>query len=160
MWLDRFRLHTTKTNIPLWVPVSHMDNTDTTVLSALLPDHTPSRVDLFIMVLAAFELYLNFYTESSGREWQWVVAGFISCVLIAGPIAKTSVGRLLGEWFREIGIAGRALLIVLFAIGWYLVASTFYIPLGTVTSVSNGAFLWVLLFVPVQYIYTTRFREN
>lgn len=137
-----------------------MGNTDTTVLSALLPDHTPSRVDFFIMVIAAFELFLSFYTESSGWEWPWMVAGFISCVLIAGPIAKTSVGRLLGEWFREIGIGGRALLIVLFAIGWFLVDSTFYIPVEVVTSVSNGAFLWVLLFVPIQFIYTSRFREN
>ena len=111
-----------------------MGSTDTTVLSALVPDHTPSRVDLFMMVIAAFELYLNFYIDSSGREWPWVVVGFVSCVLIAGPIAKSSIGRLLEKWFREIGIGGRALLIVLFAIGWYLVVSTFNIPVDPVTS--------------------------
>ncbi|EMA48406.1 hypothetical protein C451_20502 [Halococcus thailandensis JCM 13552] len=113
-----------------------------------------------MMAIAAFELYLNFYIDSSGREWPWVVVGFVSCVLIAGPIAKSSIGRLLEKWFREIGIGGRALLIVLFAIGWYLVVSTFNIPVDPVTSASNGIFLWVLLFVPFQFIYTARFREN
>ena len=136
-----------------------MGDTDTAILSALLPDHTPSRVDLFVMVIAAFELYLNFYIESSGWEWPWVVAGFVSCVLIAGPIAKSSGGRLFGEWFREIGIGGRAFLIVLFAIGWSLLLSTINIPVNPVTSVSNGIFLWVLLFVPFQFVYT-RFRES
>ena len=137
-----------------------MGNANTTILSALLPKHTPSRLDLFVVVIAAFELVLNFYIEPSGWEWLWVVAGFVSCVLIAGPIAKSSVGRLLEKWFREIGIGGRALLIVLLAIGWYLVASLFNIPANSVTSVANGVFLWILLFVPVQLVYTTQFREN
>jgi hypothetical protein len=137
-----------------------MGDTSATIFSTLLPERSPSRLDLFVVAIAVFELVLNFYVEPSGWVWPLVVAGFVSCVLIAGPLAKTSVGRRLEEWFRAIGIGGRATLIVLFAVGWYLIASTLDIPVEPVASVANGIFLWIVVFVPLQIVYTTRFQEN
>ena len=137
-----------------------MADTVTATLSAFVPDYTPSWIDGFMVVIAAFELFTNLSGESSSWEWPWVVAGFALCLLLAGPIAKSSVGRFVGDWFQEIGIAGRILVIVLFAIGWYGLFSMFSIPSGPVINGANGVFLWVLVFVPFQFIYVNLLREK
>lgn len=137
-----------------------MTDTVTAILSALLPDHTPSRVDVFIAILAALTLFTNFFGESSGEDWSWIVVGFVLTMVATGPIAKSSVGRLLSDRFREIGVGGRAFLIILFAVGYYSALSTFNIPRRPVISIANGIFLWVVVFVPIQIIYVDRFQEQ
>ena len=132
----------------------------TATLSAFVPDYTPTWIDGFVAIIAAFELFTNLSGESSGWEWPWVAAGFALCLFLAGPIAKSSVGRFAGDWFREVGISGRVIVIVLFAIGLYSLFSLFSIPSGPVTNGANGIFLWVLVFVPFQFIYVNLFQEK
>jgi hypothetical protein len=83
-------------------------------LSTYLPDRPPtwSEVGLAGLVLGNFGLSLQF-----GLPW-WpaVLIGFISFAFALGPGANTAVGNRVGHWFRQIGNARRATVILLFVL--------------------------------------------
>jgi len=71
--------------------------------------------------------------------WGWVVGGFLLTGLAAGPVASSSAGRRFGDWFRSIGVGGRAALIVSYAVVVWAVFAMVAVPLDAVFGVVAGS---------------------
>jgi len=89
------------------------------IVSAWLPNHTPTWGTVFGWVLVAVSLSIDLFVEPISWMWLWVVAGFVLMMIAFGPASRTSVGRRIGDWFQESTMGERALLIVLFLAGIY-----------------------------------------
>lgn len=113
----------------------------TATLSALLPNYTPTWTDVVVWILVAVSLFFDLFTESTTWIWTWVVVGFLLTMIAVGPVTKTSVGRLIGNWFQEIGVAGRGLVILLFLAGALGLINLLNIPNRLVDSFANGILL-------------------
>lgn len=108
----------------------------TRVLSTWVPDRQPTWTDVLMGVLAVFWWPINILGEP--LLWSWVAVGFVALVVAAGPGANSTPGKELGHWFRSIGVAGRAAVIVLFIISFWVVQATFHVPPRPVISLGTG----------------------
>ncbi|WP_380676583.1 hypothetical protein [Salinigranum sp. GCM10025319] len=105
-------------------------------------------------VLAVCWLPLNIFGEP--LLWSWVAVGFVALVVAAGPGANSTPGKRVGHWFRSIGVAGRAAVIVLFIISFWVVQTTFTIPPRPVVSFAAGIISAVPLVVAAHLLIAGR----
>lgn len=123
------------------------------VLSTWVPKRTPTWSDIFIAVLASITALLDLFTESGTWAWPWVVVGFILWMIGSGPVAKTSTGQHIGDWFRKIGGAGRLLVILLIVVVVYSIIYVFDIPTNPIYNFINGMLLGIGVFVLLHIFY-------
>ena len=129
---------------------------DVSRLSVLLPPRPPSRVDLFAVVLAFIVLttdYLPNQDPGSGIAWPVAVATFVLGVLIAGPGARSPLGRSLAQWLEDIGYAGRLLVVGGAMIIVATVFSIFPIPEQVINGFFIGTLSSVVVTVSVNYLH-------
>jgi hypothetical protein len=119
--------------------------------STWLPDRAPTWVDVATAGLALFLFATNLLSLAS-VSWPWLVGGFVVLAVLAGPVANSIVGARVGEWFREIGLLGRVVAIVLFAFAVFAVRDAAELPTTTLTSFTNGIFLGVAVFVTAHVL--------
>jgi hypothetical protein len=105
-------------------------------------------------VLAVFWWPINILGEP--LLWSWVAVGFVALVVAAGPGANSTPGKELGRWFQSIGIAGRATVIVLFIIGFWVVQTTFAVPPRPVLSFGAGIISAIPLVVAAHLLIAGR----
>jgi hypothetical protein len=105
-------------------------------------------------VLAVCWLPLNIFSEP--LLWSWVAVGFVALVVAAGPGANSTPGKKLGHWFRSIGVAGRATVIILFFISFWVVRTTFTIPARLVVSFGAGIISAIPLYVVAHLLIAGR----
>ncbi|WP_132058028.1 hypothetical protein [Halorussus amylolyticus] len=102
--------------------------------------------------LAVVWTALNVQTVES-IVWELSVFGFISTMIAMGPIASSSLGKRVENWFEAIGILGRALLLVLFVVCIWGLAQVIEIPTTLVFSFVSGSMLAIASFVVVHVLY-------
>jgi len=124
------------------------------VLSTWTPDRQPTWTDALIGLLAVFWLPINILGEP--LLWSWVAVGFVMFVVAAGPGANSAPGEKIGHWFRSIGVAGRATVIVLFIITFWVVETTFAIPPRPVVSFGTGGISAIPLVVAAHLLIAGR----
>ena len=105
-------------------------------------------------VLAVLWLPINIFGEP--LLWSWVVVGFVALVVAAGPGANSAFGKKLGHWFRSIGVAGRASVIILFFVSFWVVQTSFTIPARLVVSFGTGIISAVPLVVAAHLLIAGR----
>jgi hypothetical protein len=105
-------------------------------------------------VLAVFWLPINILGEP--LLWSWVAVGFVALVVAAGPGANSTPGKELGHWFRSVGVAGRATVIVLFFISVWVVQTTFAVPPRPVLSFGAGIISAIPLIVATHLLIAGR----
>lgn len=124
----------------------------TSLLSAWLPNQAPTWGTIFTWITSAVLLTSYLTDQTIAWVWGWVIAGFVLTAIAFGPASRTAVGRQISSWFQDIGMAEVALLIGLSLAAIYGLAVTFNIS-AAATSFGSGAFLWVLVFIPLQVLY-------
>ncbi|MCL9814520.1 hypothetical protein [Natranaeroarchaeum aerophilus] len=81
----------------------------------------------------------------------WLVAGFVTAAIGLGPVAQSSAGARIGNWFRGIGETGRAVAIVVFALAMWGAVFALEPSLSALSSAVAGAVaalaLYTILFV-------------
>ena len=120
------------------------------ILSAWLPNRQVTLLDVFFGVTAGIWVLVGFWRLS--LLWLWVTVGFSAFMLAAGPAGNLALGRSLGEWFRSIGIAGRAIVIGLVVSAVWAVETLFDIPDTLLTSFAIGMVGGVALIVRVSLL--------
>jgi hypothetical protein len=131
------------------------------VLSTWTPDRQPTWTDVLMGVLAVSWLPFNILGEP--LLWSWVAVGFVTLVVAAGPGANSTPGKELGQWFRSIGVAGRATVLVLFIISFWIVQTTFAVPYLPVLSFGAGIISAIPLVVAAHLLiagHPTGWRAN
>jgi len=78
------------------------------------PEVAPSRRDVALTVLLIAWAVWGISTAET-VVWGWLGAGVAAFAVATGPLAATRLGDRVGAWFRGIGYAGRAVVVVLFA---------------------------------------------
>jgi hypothetical protein len=81
--------------------------------SVWLPEREPTRLEIAITAMAL--VYAVWIVLTETISWGWLVAGFITTAFAMGPVAASAIGARIGEWFRAIGVGGRAVAIITFA---------------------------------------------
>lgn len=94
-------------------------------------------------------LYATGFAEPFGWEWPWVAAGIVLVAIGAGPLANTAVGRSFGDWFHDIGMGGRLVVMAVLLIVLFAVEGMVAVPSQIVVSVANGGLIGIVVLVSV-----------
>lgn len=119
------------------------------VLSALseqFPDRPPTWNDIVIAVIAISWMPL-YRTDLGEISWAMAMGGFVSFFVIRGPVANSTIGMRFGSWWKAIGLRGRAVGIILYAVGVWITSQLIYIPVTLVSSIVAGGMLAIAVFV-------------
>lgn len=79
----------------------------------------------------------------------WLVVGFVTATIGLGPVAQSSAGAWIGNWFRGIGEAGRAGAIVVFVLTLWGTVFALEPPISVLASTIAGAVAALALYVIV-----------
>ena len=120
------------------------------VLSTYLPDRPPTWTEVGIAVLVV--VTYGFPLHVRRPWWPAVILGFVLFVLALGPIANTSIGRRIGNWFREIGLGGRAVAIGLLALTTVVVSRTMPGLMELLGNAAYGGLAAVVLFIALHLL--------
>jgi len=115
------------------------------------PDGAPDKLEIALAVIVLFDVAYDLY-RGEPAVWSWLVAGFVAAVLALGPVAASTAGSRIGTWFREIGVAGRALVIVAFAVAVWAGYTLSVLQPKPLSSAANGLFLAVGVVVAVRLL--------
>ena len=58
-------------------------------------------------------MYTSLLYDAGTVSWLWLFTGVVSWAVVAGPVASTSYGALVGAWFRRIGYGGRLIAMIM-----------------------------------------------
>ncbi|WP_135302260.1 hypothetical protein [Haloarcula amylovorans] len=122
------------------------------MVSDWLPDSPPTWDDVIVTVLAVVWLSLTF----SGLDtisWTALAAGIGIVVVVAGPVAHSTLSERISARVPALGPAGRAVGIVLFAVAVWFVAPMVDVPAHLVTSFCGGGMLALAVLVALQAVY-------
>lgn len=120
------------------------------LLSTYVPDRPPTWFEVGLAVLMLGLVGSSFRVGQ--QVWPAFVVGFVLFALAVGPVANTSFGRRVGDWFRGIGVSGRAAVIMLF-IGLVAVVARMLPDLMELLSdVANGGLAAVVLFTTLHLL--------
>ncbi|WP_137291185.1 hypothetical protein [Natronorubrum halophilum] len=115
------------------------------------PDGAPNRRRVaFATLVAAWAVWNLAVVETVA--WGIVAAGFVAFVAAAGPLATSSIGSRVGAWFRAIGIVGRGLVIVGFAVMVWTATTRLEVPAVLPTSFGLGGILGTSAVVALEAV--------
>ncbi|EFW90819.1 hypothetical protein ZOD2009_16773 [Haladaptatus paucihalophilus DX253] len=114
-------------------------------VSEWFPDRPPTWMEVASTALMWIPLVINLSPLDS-ISWTWGAIGFVSFAVAMGPARNTSFGQRVGEWFGDIGVAGRGTVIIAFAIVVWWTMFTVDIPTVTVNSYVAGAWTTITLY--------------
>ncbi|WP_336001035.1 hypothetical protein [Halorientalis halophila] len=117
------------------------------------PDGTSGRTDIAVAGLALVVVAQN-AVIGTALAWSWAVVGFVTFAVAMGPVASSGFGSRVGTWFREIGVAGRVLVIVAFAVAAWFARTTVEAVATPLSSVGTGGLFAVVVFVAARTLYT------
>ncbi|WP_423745594.1 hypothetical protein V5735_06405 (plasmid) [Haladaptatus sp. SPP-AMP-3] len=119
-------------------------------VSDWFPDRPPTWMEVGIVVLFSVSTAIDLYPYDE-ISWTWVAVGFVLCGFGMGPAGTTSLGKRFGQWFRDIGGAGRVAVIVCFAVGVWWAMLTVDLPIAKVESFVAGLFFSLVVFLLAHY---------
>lgn len=120
---------------------------------AWIPDRPPTRIEVVLALITTVWLpSLVLVAESISLPA--VAVGVSATVVLGGPVASSAFGRQIGDWFRSVRVAWRALSIavvaaLLFVWGGYGVSE----PVGT--GVVLGS---ISVLLAMQWVQLLRYR--
>jgi hypothetical protein len=86
--------------------------------------------------------------------WGWVLFGFIIGFVSMGPLASSLLGERVGTWFRKIGKSGRAIVIISFITGVWIVGSQVDVPSNIIGSAVSGSMISIFLYSFMNLLYS------
>ena len=117
----------------------------TAEFDAYFPDRPPTWLKVGITLLAVLTVGGRFLDGAVSLPA--VVAGFLLFAVAIGPGAASGVGKRVGQWFRGIGTARRALVIVLFAVTVAVLYRFDWVPRALLGDAASGGLLGIAVFV-------------
>lgn len=108
----------------------------------------PSRWESALAVLVVIQVVTTFMTTTV--LWGWLAVGIVAFALAMGPVADSAIGAQVGTWFRSIGVAGRALVIIAFAAIVWTVPTVLELPMRPIHSFATGGLLAVAAIILIQ----------
>ncbi|WP_436347214.1 hypothetical protein [Natronorubrum sp. FCH18a] len=118
--------------------------------SEYFPDRAPTWTEVGLCVLVVVGFLPQIHVRSA-ISWPAVLVGFLATAVALGPGANSALGERVGQWFTRIGIGGRAVVIVLYAIGVVVLVRSDSIPSEPLVDVGYGVLLAGVLYV-VAYV--------
>jgi hypothetical protein len=118
------------------------------ILSAYFPDRPPTWAEVFTGALIGVSVGVD-ALSSATVSWPAAVTGFLIFTVALGPGANSSLGRHIGQWFRNISVAGRVTVIVLFILITGVVLRFDAAPDALIADAASGGLLAILLYVIV-----------
>jgi len=115
----------------------------TAQLSTYLPDRQPTWLELLLAALVLPRVVWGLY-GGPHTSWLAIGVGVLVFALALGPVANTVLGGRVDRWFRGLGVAGRAVVIVLFAVAVYVAVWVGAVPEQWLADVGTGGLLAVL----------------
>jgi len=119
-------------------------------LSAYFPDRSPTWIDLLIAILIGVEVGLDVISPAT-ISWRAAVTGFLVFSVALGPGANSPLGRRIGRWFRNIGVTGRLVVIVIFTIAAVITVRFDTVPTDLIADAASGGLLSTFLYL-ITYI--------
>lgn len=99
----------------------------TAELAGWIPDRSPTWIEVIIIASVVVQVPVVL-TGNEPVSTLAVALGFFVTVVAVGPVAHSSVGKVVGRWFRDIGKRGRATAIVAYAVGVWITNTVVGIP--------------------------------
>lgn len=118
------------------------------LLSTYVPDRPPTWTEVGLAALVGVMFGSSVIVRRP--RWPAVVVGFVVFALAVGPVATTSVGRRVGDWFRGIGTSGRTVVIGLFILTVAVASRTVPALMVLLGDAAYGGLAAVALFTTVH----------
>lgn len=119
---------------------------------AWLPLRRPTWVDVLVGAFAVYWLAVD-WEPVRPTPWPWIGVGFVTFLVAVGPAARSRAGRRAGEWFRDVGLVGRAAAILLFAFALWRVEATVGLPRAPTNGIAAGIMAGALVSVVLSLLY-------
>jgi hypothetical protein len=105
--------------------------------STWLPDRPPTWADLLV---TGFVVWLGVEGPPLRTvAWPLVAVGFVSTAVLLGPIANSSFGTRVGQWFEAVGTWVRTFLLSSFAVGVWIIEWVADVPVVPIRIVVTGS---------------------
>lgn len=119
-------------------------------ISAYVPDRPPTwtEVGLGVLLLVVYGPQVVFDPPSIPA----FLIGFFAFATALGPLSRTTTGARIGDWFRRIGVGGRAAVIVLFAVVTVWAFTLESVPAATIADAAVGGLLACVLFLLIHVL--------
>ncbi|ERG91319.1 MAG: hypothetical protein J07HQW1_01353 [Haloquadratum walsbyi J07HQW1] len=121
-------------------------------LSAYFPDRPPTWTEVLIGVLVGVQIVPDILSPFT-VSWSAAITGFLAFSVALGPGANSSLGRQIGQWFREIGVTGRVAVIVVFALTTVVVFRFDAVPDALITDAASGGLFAVFLYLIIYILW-------
>ncbi|WP_188880121.1 hypothetical protein [Halarchaeum nitratireducens] len=118
----------------------------------------PSWWEIALAVLIGAEALVNFAGDNE-IAWFWFMIGSAMFGLAAGPGAASDVGQQIGTWFKSIGVAGRLLAIIGFAVMMWATTATLPFVRTPLYSLSTGGLLTIAVLVFLKLVVSSLTTE-
>jgi len=115
-------------------------------LSTWFPDRPPTWGEA-VSTAGALGVFILTLPRLQSLWWLGVGGGFGLVLLSLGLWANTALGTRIGQWFRAIGMGGRAVVIVLYLVAVFVLFESVSVPFAVVGAVSKGGLLAAILYV-------------
>ena len=114
-----------------------MPSSSVTWLSAYFPDRPPTWTEVLIGVLVGIDVGFDVLSPEN-MSWFAVAAGFLVFSVALGPGSNSSLGRRVGQWFRDIGVTGRLVAIGSFALSAFILSQSATVPYALIADAASG----------------------
>lgn len=123
------------------------------VLRRWYPDSPPTWTDVLIglLILAWIPLNLGYLRTI---YWGWSFFGFVVGLVSIGPLVNSPIGAHVGTWFRRIGVLGRAISVLSFAVVVWIVRGRVDVSSEVVTSAVGGFMVSLFLYILMYLLYS------
>ncbi|SDR38937.1 hypothetical protein [Natronobacterium texcoconense] len=123
-----------------------------TGVAAYFPDRPPTWTEVVLGVLVLVAIAPRIYVDSPSAPA--LLVGFLAFAVALGPAATTTAGRRIEEWFRRIGVVGRAIVLLTFLASTLLAYRLEAIPSTLVGDAAVGGLLAVILYLAAHVLLT------
>lgn len=124
------------------------------VLQGWYPESPPTWTDVVIAFLSLVWVPLHVIEYLETIYWSWSLLGLVIGLILIGPLANSPMGEQAGAWFKNIGVLGRVISLLLFLGIVMIIASQVNIPSEIVGSYVCGSVISVFLYVLSHIIYS------
>ena len=110
----------------------------------VFPNRSPTAVDLVAACGAVLFLAIS---APDVHRWYLTAVGAVAGVIVMGPLAQTPIGRRVGSTLRDIGIAGRGIVLALGIVAVAALPSVLPVPTATLIDVTVGVIVAIPVYV-------------
>lgn len=103
--------------------------------AAWIPDRPPRKIEVALALFFTIVLVPAQFLVAESISPSAAAAGLLVTLLVIGPVASSRLGRRIGDRFRSIGIAWRALLLAVFVVPLFVAGADVPRPVGVAGTV-------------------------